>query len=156
MNAGNVDGSAKCIQNKYIDDEESEDFCDFFELPTPFEQGDIVKRIETDEYGIVATSQKEWKKSLERGTNLEEQYPEAGLVYTGITITVEFLNDDGTFSHAHVNPLQLERYQPKEDWLNGSLLDRLLMSASFLHRSEGSLDDLYFATMDYRESREIE
>lgn len=150
----NKDGEAVYFRGSLFgDDEESEDFCDFFEIPNPFEQGDIVKRIEEDEYGIVVTSQKEWKKSIERDKNLEKQYPEADMGYVGITITVEFLNDDGTFSHAHVNPLRLERYQPKEDRMNGRPMDKLLMCASLLHQGEGSLDELYFRTMDYRESQ---
>lgn len=150
----NKDGEAVYFHGSLLgDDEESEDFCDFFEIPNPFEQGDIVKRIEEDEYGIVVTSRKEWKESLERDKNLEKQCPEVCMGYIGITITVEFLNDDGTFSHAHVNPLRLERYQPKEDWLNGSPMDKLLMCASRLHQGEGSLDELYFRTMDYREAK---
>ena len=153
----NKDGEAVYFHGSlWGDDEGSEDFCDFFEIPNPFEQGDIVKRIEGDDYGIVVTSQKEWKKSLERDKNLEGQYPEAGMGYVGITITVEFLNDDGTFSHAHVNPLRLERYQPTEDRTNGSPMDKLLMCAALLYQGEGSLDELYFRTMDYRESQSVD
>lgn len=149
----NKDGEAVYFHGSLSGDDESEDFRDFFEIPNPFEQGDIVKQIEEDEYGIVVTSRKEWEESLERGKNLEEQYPEASMGYLGITITVEFLNEDGTFSHAHVNPLHLERYQPKEDRMSGRPMDKLLMCASRLHQGEGSLDELYFRTMEYREAK---
>ena len=71
-----------------------------------------------------------------------------------MTIRVEFLNEDGTFSHAHINPICLERYQPEEDWQKGSSMDKLLLYASLVHKGEGSLDELYFFTMEYRISKE--
>ena len=132
------------------DDEESEDFCDFFEVPNPFEKGDIVKLIGTEDYGIVDTPQKWWKRDLAKYKTSEWQQKGIELDFSDVQIRVEFLNEDGTFSHAHVNPICLERYQPEEDWTNGSPMDKLLLYASLVHRGEGSLDELYIFTMEYR------
>ena len=129
----------------------------FYEVPNPFEKGDIVRLAGrcTDEknYGIVATSQEAWQNNLVKYRSDEWKQEGILLEWSDINIMVEFLNEDGTFSHTHVNPIYLERYQPKEDRQGSTPMDHLLMSASLLHRGEGSLDDLYFNVRVYRESQ---
>lgn len=150
----NEDGEAVYFYGKIPgDDEESEDFYDFFEVPNPFEKGDIVKLAGTEDYGIVDTPQKRWKRNLAKYKTAEGQQKGIELDFSDAQIRVEFLNEDGTFSHAHINPMYLERYQPIEDWLNGSPMDKLLLQASLVHRGEGSLDELYLFTMNYRKSK---
>lgn len=160
----NKDGEADYFDSgeiSYDKENEETDFYEsfqtaFYEVPNPFEKGDIVKITGTEEYGIVDTSQKRWKESLARYETPEWiQMRKTGAVdYTDVQIRVEFLNDDGTFSHRHINPIYLERYQIKEDWQNGSPRDKLLMYAGLVHQGEGSLDDLYFFTMDYRNDKD--
>lgn len=154
----NKDGEADYFDSQEISyDKENEetDFYEsfrtaFYEVPNPFEKGDIVKITGTEEYGIVDTSQKRWKESLIRYKTAERIYAD----YSDVQIRVEFLNDDGTFSHRHINPIYLERYLLKEDWQNGRPGDKLLMYASLVHQGKGSLDDLYFFTMDYRNDKD--
>lgn len=148
------DGEAVCFSGKIPDDEIiSEDFQAFFEVPNPFEQGDIVRLAGTEDYGIVATPQEWWKRDLAKYKTAEWIQKGIEMDFSDAQIVVEFLNDDGTFSHAHINPICLERYQPKEDRKQYSPMDELLISASLLHQGEGSLDGLYFHTMKYREAK---
>lgn len=160
--AFNEDGEADYFDSQEIsyDKENGEtDFYEsfqtaFYEVPNPFERGDIVKIIETEEYGIVDTSQKDWKESLARYKTPEWMQMRIGPDCSDVQIRVEFLNDDGTFSHRHINPIHLEWYRFKEDWQNGSPRDKLLMYARLIYKGEGSLDELYFFTMDYRKTKE--
>ena len=138
----------------------------YVEIPNPFERGDIVRFIGKEEYGIVETSQKCWKESLERyrknNWKLKMSLEKEGMPYEvplefgDNQIRVVFLNEDGTFSHKHIIPFNLERYEPRTDeWGRGTNpMDRLLVSASDLYRGEGSLDELYFDTMNYRKANE--
>jgi len=36
----------------------------FYKVPNPFERGDIVRLVDTEDYGIVETSQKQWQDNL--------------------------------------------------------------------------------------------
>ena len=128
----------------------------FFPLPNPFEQGDIVKRVSpigADDYGVVGTSQKQMREFHERlksGTHLLPPQ------FEDDDIRVEFLTDDGTFSHDHVLPLHLERYEPEwgpDDTAEGTR-DVLLLMASMLYRGEGALDEFGYYVMKYRKARE--
>jgi len=120
----------------------------FYEVPNPFERGDIVRLVDTEEYGIVETSQKQWQDDLAR-YQLDE-WKQTGLRpdYSDVQIRVGILNSDGTFGHVHINPIDLERYQPLD-----SPMDKLLLCASDLYRGKGSLEELYVFTMGYRKDR---
>lgn len=149
----NKDGEAVYFCGNIPDDEESEDFYEFFEVPNPFEKGDIVRLVGTEDYGIVATSQKMWRESIAKYKTTEWQKKGIEPDFSDVQIRVEFLCEDGTFGHNHINPIDLERYRPEEDWDKSSPMDKLLLCASDIHRGEGSLDELYFFTMDYRNSQ---
>ena len=146
------DGKAVYLCSDIRDEEETEDFCEFFEVPNPFEKGDIVKLVGTEMYGIVATSQETWKEEMAKYENDERRQKHWD--FSDIQIRVEFLCEDGTFGHDHVNPLYLERYRPEEDWDKSSPMDKLLLQASCVHRGKGSLEDLYIFTMQYRNIKE--
>ena len=134
----------------------------FVEIPNPFDRGDIVRFVGEEEYGIVETSQKCWKEDVERhrknGWKMkltiggDNGLCEIPLEFGDDRIRVAFLNDDGTFSHRHIHLIDLERYQLKINESHGKddLRDKLLLTASDLYRGEGSLDELYFNTMQYR------
>lgn len=124
----------------------------FFEVPNPFEKGDIVKLAGEEAYGIVRTSQKSWKEDLDK----HREGRHADWDYSDAQVVVEFLEDDGTFSHRHINPLCLERYQTEKgiDLQEGSPRDNLLLCAGQAMQGEGSLEDLYLFTMDYRNALE--
>ncbi len=129
----------------------------FFPLPNPFEQGDIVRRVSPtggpDGYGIVETSQKQVREFYERlkdGTHLSPPQ------FEDDSLRVEFLTDDGTFSHDHVLPLHLERYEPEwgPDNTAEGTRDDLLLIASMQYKGEGALDELGYYVMRYRKVRE--
>lgn len=134
------------------DDGEPEDFNDFIEVPNPFEKGDIVRIVGTERYGIIATSPKWWRSDMFKYKNGEPCWKDWD--FYDAQIRVEFLCEDGTFSHDHVNPLRLERYQPEEGCDKRSAMDKLLLQASHICRGEGSLEMLYLSTMAYRRSKE--
>ena len=126
----------------------------YHEILNPFEKGDIIRIIGEEGYGIVCTSQEEWEERLLKHRSPEWLQKGIPLDWSDNTITVELLNEDGTFSHRHTYPIYLERYQPEGEWWNdGSPQDKLLMCASLLHQGNGSLEALYFAAMEYRESQ---
>ncbi len=128
----------------------------FFPLPNPFEQGDIVKRVSpigADDYGVVGTSQKQMREFHERLKSGTRLLPPQ---FEDDDIRVEFLTGDGTFSHDHVLPLHLERYEPEwgpDDTAEGTR-DVLLLMASMLYKGEGALDELGYYVMKYRKARE--
>lgn len=126
----------------------------FTEVPNPFEKGDIVRLAGEEKYGIVDTSQKAWQEKLQKIRARRQDRQEVLQDWSDVEIRVEFLNQDGTFSHSHVNPIDLERYRPEEDWQSADPMDQLLLQASLVHRGEGSLDELYYFTIQYRNSME--
>lgn len=143
----NEDGKIICVFSNEIPGIEfdSKRFTDlFFEVPKPFERGDIVKLIDGG-YGIMETSQEEW----ERIKTHAQDYSDVGvhLAY--------FDEEHGTFNYENANPLELEIYHPNETGndLNG-LRDKILLSRSRADRGEGSLDELYQLTMEYRRLHE--
>lgn len=123
----------------------------FFPPPNPFEAGDVVQAVEKeDRYGIVLTSQEDWKAFLERQKN--------GLYcdFSDASIIVEFLTDDGGFSHGHINPVCLELYRPpcdsREEWKKATPRDRLLWTAGRVRQENGSLEELTGCIRAYREA----
>lgn len=93
-----------------------------------------------------------WKGSIAKYKNSE--WHQKQWDFTDVLIRVEFLKTDGTLDYDHVNPIDLERYYPEKDWQCYSPMDKLLLCASEVLRGEGSLDELYFRTIDYRKARE--
>lgn len=73
-------------------------------MPNPFEKGDIVRFAGTEDYGIVFESQKDWKEYLDKYKSDEWRKKGITLDFSDAQIVVEFLGDDGTFGHGHINP----------------------------------------------------
>lgn len=113
----------------------------FLFLPDPFEKGDIVCMTGSpDQVGVVETSQESWKKFLERvRTNAR------GEDFSDASITVEFLTEDGAFSHDHIPPILLERDELSET----DARKPLLQAASRLLQGAGALDELFWARKSY-------
>lgn len=141
--------------NAIYENTEAEQFVNmFFQLPNPFERGDIVRRVgsnKDEDFGIVETTQKQCLEDYERFKNKPEFYSEFG----DDRIRVVFLNDDGTFSHAHIIPMYLEKYDP--EWSYGDTTDasrdNLLIAASWMYTGEGSLDELEICAEEYRKEK---
>lgn len=157
------EGNAGFLSSREIpDDNEQTDWhkCfenTFYEVPNPFDRGDIVRLIGTEDYGIVEVSQKRWKETLEKYKQRRAIQPD----YSDVQVRVVFLCEDGTFSHRHIDPTRLECYAPEYGSKDpaASARDRLLDAASSLYQEEdssrgfGSLDDLYFFAMEYRKAK---
>ena len=118
----------------------------FIFMPDPFELGDIVKETEFGEVGIVETSVEERDKFHERIRSGEL----TGCDFLDASITVEFLRENGTFSHDHVNPAFLEKYEPKK----GDDDYEILIAGSELLKGTVSLDWFTYAYDDYRKRHE--
>lgn len=159
----NKKGEASSFSSREIpDDNEQTDWYEcfenmFYEAPNPFEIGDIVRLVGTEEYGIVEVSQKQWKETLERYKQRRKFPPDD----SDVQVRVIFLTEDGTFGHSHINPVDLERYQPEQEPQDPveRARDQLLGIASLLYRKDdsgsviGSLEDLYISTMQYRSAK---
>lgn len=75
----------------------------YVELYMPFDKGDIVKDIVTDQYYIVSTSCKEWndfQNKIKQGSYVD---------YCDSTITLYQLAENGYWSHAHLSVLYLDK-----------------------------------------------
>lgn len=115
----------------------------FIHIPNPFERGDIV-RLTTDrgERGVVATSQAEWTEFSEKVKSRELK----GVDFIDASITVDFLQSGGTFSHEHICPAFLESFEPRESDEDYGVL----MSASAVHRGKGTLDFFLLRLNEYQ------
>lgn len=118
----------------------------FIFVPNPFERGDIVKLAKDREaHGVVATSQQEWKEFLE-----QVKTRKANIVdFVDASITVDFLQDDGSISHSHINPVFLEKFEPQKEDLDYDVL----MAASAVHQG-ASLD--FFALFLNKYQKQLE
>lgn len=84
----------------------------YTEIPFPktvFSAGTIVKDLQTQKYGVIATTEKEWNEFTKRVKN--------GLYvdFSDYALTVFFICDDGRWTHDHVNPIYLGVEKPNEN-----------------------------------------
>lgn len=112
----------------------------FLFLPYPFESGDIVKDTTNNQLGIITCSKEDYEHFKERVKN--------GLYADTFdsSTTVEYLNDNKSFTHNHPLPFLLEKYEIKESDEDYELLT----AASYLIKDKGGLD--YFLEV-YKEKR---
>lgn len=143
-----------------MEDDAGDDFYEnfrtaFYKVPNPFERGYIVRKVQTESYGIVEISQKRWKETMIR---FQSPGYRQRADYSDVQIRTVFLNKDGTFRHEHISPVDLERYCPGQGTgkQTGSVRDDLLLAAGSMYRNDdteaaiASLDELYYLTMRYR------
>ena len=118
----------------------------FIPWPNPFDTGDIVRVISENEesIGIVNTGKDDYNELLERVR--EGLYVD----YSDASLTVEFLCEDGSFSHDHPSPINLERVDV--DSIEPVGKRDLLKYASDLVKGEGSLDYVMILYDSYRKS----
>lgn len=122
----------------------------FFEIPYPFEMGEIVRHIRTGKYWVVETGKEDWKRFMERVKN--------GLYvdYSDMCIIVEFLTDSGVFSHSHINPIYLERAEPAPDGEDALLYKALKALSVYWSGGEENAEqekEVLCACRKYAESR---
>ena len=122
----------------------------FYEVPNPFDRGDIVKLIQSETYGVVATSQSDWKGCLARFRAPEYK---TRCDYSDVQIVVIFPNEEGEFYHEHINPLSLERYYPAGSLYSkeNNARDDLLLFVSEISRGNGNVHELPYFASQYRD-----
>lgn len=116
----------------------------YIEIPNPFEKGDIVKCTDSGKYGIVNTSQKEWREKAER--NRDYIYAE----WRDNRISIDVVTKEGFFVRTDVCPLELELYKPENDFTTAGLLDKLLLTASDVRKGIGCLSDFSYYQSEYK------
>lgn len=154
----NRDGEAVCLwDSKEMSGYDNKCFdVAIIEIPNPFERGDIVKykRSDGQEFsGIIEGEREEWESRLAwHLERVKEGDPSPD--FSDLFISVAFLCEDGTFAFSDsINPLDLERYEPKEaDWENGSV-DTLLLCARNIYCCKGYLSTLFEVLAKYRRSK---
>lgn len=80
-----------------------EDF--FFRISFGMDYG-IVKNVTDNTYGVLANNEEDWEQYMEKWKN-------GGLDFSDIQVIVFELNDNGIWSHNHINPLYLEPCAPE-------------------------------------------
>lgn len=151
------EGEAVCLWNsEEMSDYDNKRFDEaIIEIPNPFERGDIVrcKGADGQEYlGIVEGGREEWQKRLAWHLDLVKN-GDTCVNFQDLYISVAFLGEDGTFDFSDSTlPLDLERYEPKEeDWTNGSA-DTLLRCAEDIYCGGGYLSTFFDMLKRYRQS----
>lgn len=99
----------------------------YIDIPNPFEVGDIVCLTTDNGHGVVVTSQEDWRHYKEIMKNVKNKH------FMDASIIVDFLMDNGHISHAHVNPIFLEKYEPAEVDAD----KEVLYAASAVHKGDG-------------------
>ena len=77
----------------------------FFRIPFGMDYG-IVKNVTDNTYGVLANNEEDWEQYMEKWKN-------GGLDFSDIQVIVFELNDNGIWSHNHINPLYLEPCAPE-------------------------------------------
>ena len=126
-----------------------DDTGNYITLPHPFRKGDIVEvydknRRKKPSIGIVYAPKSDenfWNFDKRSKTELKNF-----LDFTDVCTTVEFLcPEDGSFRHAHPNPVRIEYAKLDED----SPKTLYLKSASRLMKGDGSLEETEYCRRDY-------
>lgn len=128
------DFSVKRFTNAYID------------YPNPFERGDVVTHARSHgdcSVGLVATSQTEWedfRRRVKDGAYVDQ---------VDASLTVEWLTEDGNFSHEHIPPTLLERRNVDKNapWCE------LVTAAQGLLRGTDGLEWFTVCCEEYRKSQ---
>lgn len=109
------------VETEY--DEEYDIGCMEIPIPHPFKKGDMIRVVDTSDYGIVVFDYENDLCEVEG----------VGPVYKSESITVELVDEDALFSHAHITPDKLEYANlPDKD-----PLEELLQSAVYLYEGAG-------------------
>ena len=149
------DGRASSFWSREVSfyEEENASFTHvFYEVPNPFERGDIVKLVGTEDYGIIENGQKDWREVI------SPEWRQSHYVdYSDVQIRVVFPNEEGTFYHEHIDPVYLERCIIDKDNTK-SPLEQLLLCASEIYRGTESFsfDGLYYYMTEYRKAKSMD
>jgi hypothetical protein len=113
----------------------------YIDIPYPFQNGDLVREIDTDLIGVV------YDKGYEHTRDLMSELQEEGFVdYTDCSLVIEHPNEDAEFGHSHIRITSLEYANLSEDHPQKELLD----AASRLLRGESSPLNFQIACEEYQ------
>lgn len=116
-------------------------------LRHPYYKGTLVKAVGKELYGI----SNDYKDADEQKKGIEKIKESGAADFVDDAVTIEFLMEDGHFSHDHVNPAYLEIV--KEEELPDDIQE-LFKTASALIKGEGFLEMFQFHEEKYRENNE--
>lgn len=108
----------------------------YISFPHPFQRGDIVKNVLTDEVGIIADIPALEEDDINDDNNGLLDRLLSYRDYTDASIRIEFLMEDGQFRHEHVLPIYLEYADLDEQDSRKQLME----SARDLMLGEGSIE----------------
>lgn len=108
----------------------------YISFPHPFQRGDIVKNVLTDEVGIIADIPVFEEDDINDDNNELWDRLLSYRDYTDASIRIEFLMEDGQFRHEHVLPIYLEYANLDEQDRRKQLME----SARDLLMGEGSIE----------------
>lgn len=108
----------------------------YISFPHPFQRGDIVKNVLTDEVGIIADIPVFEKDDINDENNGLLDRLLSYRDYFDASIRIEFLMEDGQFRHEHVLPIYLEYADLDEQDSRKQLME----SARDLMLGEGSIE----------------
>lgn len=151
------DGEAECFWSNEKTGFDNRRFDNaIIKIPNPFQRGDIVKCKGDDGrelFGIVEEEREEWEKRLAQHLQRVRE-GDSCIDFTDLFTSVAFLRGDGTFAVSDsAMPLELERYEPKEeDWTKGSV-DTLLLCARDIYCNKGYLSTLFEAIERYQKRK---
>lgn len=120
----------------------------YFEVPNPFERGDIVKT-HWGFYGVVGMSSKHWKERVAQKKQMIRKGYSIG--YGEADIGVDIFDEETGFlcPTDSISPLDLERYEPK--WEDGTM-DQLLLVAQHIYRNDGYISDYFYWLERYQDA----
>lgn len=108
----------------------------YISFPHPFQRGDIVKNVLTDEVGIIADIPVLEEDDINDDNNGLLDRLLSCRDYSDASIRIEFLMEDGQFRHEHVLPIYLEYADLDEQDSRKQLME----SARDLMLGEGSIE----------------
>lgn len=108
----------------------------YISFPHPFQRGDIVKNVLTDEVGIIADIPALEEDDIKDDNNGLLDRLLSCRDYSDASIRIEFLMDDGQFRHEHVLPIYLEYADLDEQDSRKQLME----SARDLMLGKGSIE----------------
>lgn len=122
----------------------------FFKIPAFIEDGTVAKVIDDDSFVVTDLSTSSWDEYMER-TDMNPLYYD----YSDIQTVVYSLNEDGSWTHEHINPMYLEPSLPeleKDNEKSAAYINALTALGEFIKTdSKDKNEEALMASRKYAE-----
>lgn len=118
----------------------------YFVIPYPFLLGDVVRVLGRDLIGIVIGPKNQEEKEAEYKRYLEKKDT---LDFSDCAIVVEFPDEQGHFSHYHINPMYLEYAMLEE----GSPDEMILSAARDIVQGMSTIEYFQYCCVEYSKAK---